>query len=466
LSFGFFPNTFIRPLSILYLLLLSNCKVLVHDTLVECNLAADEHGRIKKLSRSDISGSFDEKIDCTGMVALPGMVDPHVHFRDPGQTQKEDFYSGSASALAGGTTTILDMPNNSPPVSDFVQLKEKVALAKKKAVCDWGLYFGATPQNQLVAVEAAKDPAVFAVKVYLGSSTGDLLVEHGTDFQKHLDALPKHFPVCVHAEDETEIRKLTEEYKKRDARGKVEYHNIIRSPTTAAISAEAACDAASKSRRGIHLCHASTKAELDIISTYKNGGVPVTLEVCTHHLFLTEHDARALGNYGKVNPPLRSRVDVASVWDELSKAHSPIDCIASDHAPHTAKEKEQDYWQAPSGVPGVQVRVPLMLDAANRNLISLAQVVRYCSTNPAKIFGLSKKGVLAEGYDCDVVLVDLKKEYEVRAEDQLSKCGWTPFEGRKLHGKVEQTILGGRVAFDGENVCIKKGQGKLAARNC
>lgn len=446
------------------MLLLSNCKVLVHDTLVECNIASDESGKIKKLSRSTISGSFDEKIDCTGLVALPGMVDPHVHFRDPGQTAKEDFYSGSASALAGGTTTILDMPNNSPPISTIARLKEKAEMAKKKAVCDYGLHFGATPQNQQVAAEAVKNPAVFALKVYLGSSTGDLLVEHSSDFQKHLSTLPASFPVCVHAEDEREIRKLTEEYQKRDSRGKVDYHNIIRSPTTAAISVEAACDAASKAKRGVHVCHASTKAELDIVSTYKNGGVPVTLEVCTHHLFLTEHDARALGNYGKVNPPLRSRVDMASVWDELSKSRSPIDCIASDHAPHTRAEKEQDYWQAPSGVPGVQMRVPLMLDAANRNLVSLSQVVRYCSTNPARIFGLARKGVLAEGYDADIVLVDLRKERTVRAEDQLSKAGWTPYEGRTVRASIEKTILGGALAFDGENVCLKRGEGKLAVR--
>ena len=446
------------------MLLLSNCRVLVHDSLVECNIASDESGRISRISRSVIPGSFDEKIDCTGLVALPGMVDPHVHFRDPGQTQKEDFYSGTASALAGGTTTILDMPNNVPPVSSIARLKEKVALAKKKAVCDYGLYFGAAPQNQEVAAEAVKNPAVCGVKVYLGSSTGDLLVEHLADFEKHLATLPATFPVCVHAEDDHEIRKLTEEYKKRDSKGKVDYHNIIRSPITAAISAEAACDAASKAHRGVHLCHASTKAELDIVATYKNGGVPVTIEVCTHHLFLTEHDARALGNYGKVNPPLRSRVDMAAVWDELSKARSPIDCIASDHAPHTRKEKEQDYWQAPSGVPGVQMRVPLMLDAANRNLLSLAQMVRYCATNPARIFGLSTKGVLAGGFDADIVLIDLKKERTVRAEDQLSKCGWTPFEGRKLHGSIEKTILGGRLAFDGENICLKRGQGRLATK--
>ena len=214
----------------------------------------------------------------------------------------------------------------------------------------------------------------------------------------------------------------------------------------------------------MHICHASTKAELDIVSTYKNGGVPVTLEVCTHHLFLTEHDARALGNFGKVNPPLRSRLDVAALWDELCKARSPIDCIASDHAPHTIKEKEQDYWDAPSGVPGVQMRVPLMLDAANRNLVSLAQVIRYCSTNPARIFGISNKGTLAEGFDADIVLVDLKKERIVRVEDQLSKAGWTPFEGRRLCGSVEKTILRGRVAFDGENVCLKRGQGRPATR--
>jgi dihydroorotase len=284
------------------------------------------------------------------------------------------------------------------------------------------------------------------------------------DFERHLACLPRSFPVCVHAEDEQEIRRLSAEYKRRDPKGKVEYHNVIRSPITAAISVEAACDAASRAHRGVHLCHASTKAELDIVETYRNGGVPVTLEVCSHHLFLSENDARRLGNYGKVNPPLRSRLDVAALLAELSKHRSAIDCVASDHAPHTRSEKGQDYWQAPSGVPGVQLRVPLMIDAANRGLLSLSQVVRYCASNPARVFGLCAKGVLAEGFDADIILVDLKKERTVRAEDQLSRCGWTPYEGRKLRGAIEKTILGGRVAFDGENVCLKRGQGRLAAK--
>lgn len=445
------------------MLLLKNCKVLVQDTLVECNISADpETGMLKKISRSDILGSFSKTINCTGLVALPGMVDPHVHFRDPGQPKKEDFFTGSSSALAGGTTTILDMPNNVPSTASAAHLKEKLAIASKKAVCDYGLFFGATPTNQEQASKAGENPAVCGLKVYLGSSTGDLLVDVLSDFEGHMDTFPRNKPICVHAENEKEVRRLLAEFQKKDPKGSVEYHNLIRNPTTAAIAVEVACDIASKTHRSVHVCHASTKAELDVIGTYQDGGVPVTSEVCTHHLFLTENDAKKLGNYGKVNPPLRSRVDVAALWDELSKNRTPIGCIASDHAPHTQKEKENDYWDAPSGVPGVQLRVPLMLDAASRHLVSLSQVVRFCSTNPAQIFNLSRKGELREGFHADICLVDLKKEWAVRAESQFSKAGWTPYEGKKIHGKVAKTILRGKLAFDGENICLKKGQGQVA----
>lgn len=447
------------------MLLLKNCRMPVGDSLVECNIAADEEtGKITRISRSSMAESgFDEKKDCTGLVALPGMVDCHVHFRDPGQTYKEDFQSGTAAALAGGTTTILDMPNNKPSISTIAALEDKMKIAAKKAVCDYGLHFGATPTNQQEAAKAGREFwQVKALKIYLGSSTGDLLVANATQAESHMSAFPFEKPVCVHAEDESEIREKTEKLKIQDAEGKIGYHNIIRSPKAAILAVQAACDMASKTHRKVHMCHASTKGELDIIRTYKEGGVKVTAEICTHHLFLTENDAEKLGNYGKVNPPLRSRVDVAALWDELSKPSSTVDCIATDHAPHTTEEKEKSYWDAPSGVPGVQTRLPLMLDAASKNLISMQQLVAYCSANPSRIFGLSTKGALKAGMDADITLVDLRKEKTVRAEDMLSKCKHTPYEGRRLCGTVEATVLRGKLAFDGENVCIRPGEGAAA----
>jgi dihydroorotase len=444
-------------------MLLYNCRTILADSLVDCAILADgESGKISGISRvADENRPVDERLDCRGLVALPGMVDVHVHFRDPGQIHKEDFYSGTAGALAGGTTAILDMPNNSPPICNEQSLKEKIAVARGKAVCDWGLYFGATPANQEEAARIARGHSeVKGLKVYLGSSTGDLLVEDAGAVERHLQSFPKGKIVAMHAEDEREIRGSTAELKQKDPEGSVEYHNIIRSPKAASLAVQAACDLGSKAHRHVHICHASTKGEIDVVRTYRNGAEKVSVEVCPHHLFLTENDALRLGNYGKVNPPLRSRVDVAALWDELSMENSVVDCIATDHAPHTREEKEKGYWDAPSGIPGVQTRVPLMLDAVNRNLISLSQMVKYCATNPAKLFGLEGKGSLREGMDADIILVDLKKEWTIRAEGQLSKCGHTPYDGRKVTGSVEKTFLRGKLAWDGENVCAKAGDGK------
>ncbi len=445
------------------MILLTNCRTLVGDNLVDCNILANsESGKIEKISKTlDATWAYDERIDCKGMVALPGMIDVHVHFRDPGQEKKEDFYTGSAGAIAGGTTTVIDMPNNAKAVASIAVLTEKIEAISKKSVCDYGLNFGASPTNQAEAALAAKKFSVIkGLKMYLGSSTGDLLVDNNAQAKSHMETFPKDKPVCVHAEDESEIKKMAAELRAKDPEGKIEYHNIIRSPSAASISVQAACDLSSMTHRHVHICHASTKGELDVVDTYKKGGEKISVEVCPHHLFLTENDAVRLGNMGKVNPPLRSRIDVAALWDELSKENSIIDCISTDHAPHTSEEKAKSYWDAPSGIPGVQLRVPLMLDAVNKNLISLRQMVNYCSANPSRLFHLEGKGALKEGMSADITLVNLKEEFTVRVEDQLSKCGYTPYEGKKLVGRVKKTFLRGKLAYDGENICIKGGEGK------
>ncbi len=445
------------------MLLVRNCKTLVGNSLIECSISADrESGLVAKISRSPMqTGGFDEVIDGTGLVALPGMVDAHVHFRDPGQTKKEDFYTGTAGAIAGGTTTILDMPNNDPPTCTAGALEAKMEQAKSKAVCDYGFMFGATTQNQAEAARIGNEVgAIKALKIYVGSSTGNLLVTGLEEIEAHMRKFPAGKPVCFHAEDEREIQARTKQLKDKDSQGNIEYHGFIRSPSAAATSVQAVCELASKTHRKTHICHASTKGEIDITSGYKAYQVPITIEVCTHHLFLTENDAKTLKNYGKVNPPLRSRIEVAALWDELSKENSAIDCIATDHAPHTVEEKSRSYWEAPSGIPGVQTRIPLLLDAAKKNLISLPQLVNYCSANPAKIFSLKGKGVLAKGYAADIILVDLDERWRITGDWLYSKCGHTPFENREISGKVKSTILRGKLAYDGENICIKPGEGK------
>ncbi len=388
----------------------------------------------------------EEVIDAGGRLVLPGLIDSHVHFREPGGTHKEDFLTGTQAALAGGVTTILDMPNTQPPTVNRERLAEKAALAAEKAVVDYGFYLGATESN--VEEAATASDAAVALKLYMGSSTGSLLVTEFAPLYRHFSTFPLHKPIVVHAEDEQSLKYFAALHP-RD-------HNHARPALSAQIAVSRALAIAEKTGRALHIAHTTTARELELIREAKQKGVHVTCEVTPLHLFLNEEDQHRLGNFGKVNPPLRSESDRAALWTHFDT----IDTIATDHAPHTRAEKNQPYEQAPSGMPGVQTMLPLLLTAASEGMVTLNEIVKRCVVHPARIFGLKTKGALEIGKDADIVLVNPRVEYELTDEQMLSKCGWTPFAGRTVTGRIEQVFLRGSPAYERGRCLLKPGSGK------
>jgi dihydroorotase (multifunctional complex type) len=388
----------------------------------------------------------EQIVDASERLVLPGFIDSHVHFRDPGNTYKEDFLSGTQAALAGGVTTVLDMPNTHPSTDSREHLEAKMRLIAPKAVVDYGLYFGATDTN--IGEAATLAGQVAAMKLYMGSSTGSLLVTDFSPIYQHFQTFPKQKALVVHAEDEQSLRYFA-------GLGSTQ-HNQVRPPLSAQIALSRALAIAEKTGRVLHIAHTTTQRELELIQEAKQKGVHVTCEVTPLHLFLNEEDQQRLGNFGKVNPPLRSKQDQEALW----RYFDVIDTIGTDHAPHTREEKMQEYAKAPSGMPGVQTMLPLLLNATYEGRVALEEIVKRCVVNPARIFGLKTKGALEPGKDADIVLVDPKQEYEITNEQMLSKCGWTPFAGKKVKGRIEQVYVRGRLAYARGQCLAEAGSGK------
>jgi dihydroorotase len=411
-----------------------------------------ELGRIRDIKKSISPIGKEHVIDATGLFVLPGMIDAHVHLRDFREVLKEDYFSGTSAALAGGVTSIIDMPNNSLPTISISALEAKKHVARNKAICNYGFHFGATMDNFHQATLACQDQSVASLKIYLGSSTGSLLVDDFSAFYRHLTNFKK--PITLHAEDEHAIRHFSKTILGKSAQD----HNKIRNPTVAELAVSRAISSAKKTNARIHICHASTKKEIDLVSQAKKQKINITCEVTPHHLFLDESYTKTLGNFAKVNPPLRSKKEQAALWAALSK--NKIDMIATDHAPHLKDEKEKPYLEAPSGLPELDTALLLLLDSVNKKKMTLEQLVNLYSTSPSKIFNIYNKGEIAIGKDADFTIVNLKKETKITPEMLYTKCGWSPYEGWKLKGKIEKTILGGKIAFDGESILARIGDGR------
>lgn len=365
-----------------------------------------------------------ERVDARERYILPGLVDIHTHLREPGGEHKEDFLTGTSAAVAGGVTTVFGMPNTNPAVVDQQSLTTTLNLAEQKALCDFGLYVGATHNN---AEEAAQLSDAVALKIYIGSSTGDLLVDRFEDQIKHFETYPRDRIIAVHAEKEEAVR----------------YYASIgqrRPPICAVLSVAYLIALAEQIDRRLHICHVSTKAELDLIRDAKQRGVPVTSEACIHHLMLTIEEEHKSA-FGKVNPPLRSAADVAALWENLDV----LDNFATDHAPHTIQEKNSA--KPPSGVPGLDFLLPVLMTAVHEGKLTWQQLIDKGAKTPADMFGMSHKGRLEIGADADLVLVQPDVAWTVTDQNIYTKCGWTPYLGHNLHGIVEQTFVRGKRVF-------------------
>jgi dihydroorotase len=416
------------------MLLVKGGRLVAHDSLLRADLLIGDDGKIAKVG-TGISASGAETADASGLLVLPGAIDPHVHFRDPEDTSKEDFSTGSASALAGGVSVVMDMPNyRNPPTTTIAAYQAKRKIAASKSRCDYLLRFGASETNQAQAA-ASNAPSL---KIFLTDTHSELGCSKEAAVA-HFKSFPARVPICVHAEDRERIAEREKKF---------EEHEKVRDKLSSQIACEFSLREAGRLSRRVHICHLTTALEVGMCRRYPGA----TYEITPTHLFLSTSDLGRLGKLGKINPPLRSRAEVAALWRTLGSDT----IIATDHAPHLLAHKEQG---AP-GYPGVGTMLPLLLDAAHEKRLAVQQVVRMCSFNPARAFGLASKGSLAPGKDADLVLVDMEKKWRITAENRLSKCGWTPFEGKEAYGKIESVYLRGSLAYDGESVLSKPGGGK------
>lgn len=381
-------------------------------------------------------------IDASGYHILPGLIDAHVHLRDPGATHKEDFTTGTRAALAGGVTTILDMPNNPTPTTTREMLEAKQKIAREKAVCDFGFFIGATPENWSLELG---DWGAVGVKLYMGATTGDLLVTDFATTFRHF-AAPHQLPIVVHAEDNESLNFFADDSSRIQ-------HSIKRPPLSASLAVARAIAIAEETGRHLHIAHLSTAREIELVKHAKSRGVNISCEVAPHHLFLHTDDEARLGVYGIVNPPLRSLEHVRALWENL--AH--VDMVATDHAPHTLEEKNSR--KPPSGMPGLETMLPLLLNAAHEKRLTLQAVAQMTSRNPARVFNLQSKGEIAEGFDADLVFVKLDEE-SILQKPWQTKCNWSPFEGTPVRGKIAQVFLRGRRVLANGEILAKPGTGK------
>jgi dihydroorotase len=369
----------------------------------------------------------DEEIDCRNALIWPGLIDSHVHFRTPGQEYKEDWTTGSLAALAGGVTSVVDMPNTLPTVTGQDIATAKRGIIDTQTAIEYTLPITATEDTVEDCIAAQAD----FIKLYLGASTGNIVLYKQ-------DCIEKIFAnttglLLLHSEDEDIIRENEQTYKNQTEPA---IHSAVRGREAAISATQNAIQLAKQYNRTIYLCHVSTVEEIELIKQARQEGVKIYLEVTPHHLYLNEFSYQQLGMLAKVNPPLRTPADNQALWKAV--ADGTVDVISSDHAPHTLKEKQTSYWQAPAGLPGIEFMFPLLLTAVNDGIISLDDIKRCCIDNPASIFGFAK--TLAIGQPADLVAFDAKTSWIVEKTDVRSKCGWTPYAGFHMTGKIQFAI--------------------------
>ncbi|WP_336360672.1 dihydroorotase [Haladaptatus sp. ZSTT2] len=388
-------------------------------------------GTITEIGRT-LAGDAD--VDASGKLLLPGMIDAHVHFRQPGYDHKETWETGSQSAAAGGVTTVVDQPNTSPPTVSGEAFDEKVAFAEQSYV-DWGINGGVTENWSRKSLLSR--PLFALGEVFLADSTGNMGIAPGLFEDAVKAATKKGVAVTVHAEDATLFDESAKDRDDADA------WSAFRTAEAEAEAVELACRVGEEVGAQLHIAHTSTPEGIDIAADYG-----MTCEVSPHHLLLSRADSEELGTFGRMNPPLRSEQRRAAVYKRV--ADGTVDMIATDHAPHTREEKDASIWDAPSGVPGVETALPLLLEEARKGNLTYERVRQLTASNPAAVFDLPKKGRVAVGMDADLVLVDPDNSREIRGADLHSKCGWTPFEG--MRGVFpEWTMVRGELVYeDGE----------------
>lgn len=407
---------------------------------------------IERIFRGDLpegtESSPERIIDAQGLYLLPGVIDDQVHFREPGLTHKGDLFTESRAALAGGVTSFMDMPNTIPQTLTQDLLQDKYNRAAEVSAVNYSFFMGAVNDN-LEEVLKTNPSTVCGIKVFLGSSTGNMLLDH----QETLEELFRQAPVliAVHCEDEAIIRVNIEAARRQFGEEiPLSWHPLIRNGEACYASTAKAVELAAKHGTRLHVFHLSTARETKLFSNNPVQEKKITAEVCVHHLWFTDQDYKQLGSRIKWNPAIKSTKDRQGLWEGL--LNDRLDVVATDHAPHTLEEKNQPYLKAPSGAPLVQHSLVAMLEKSREGLIPPEKVVEKMSHSPALLFRIRKRGFLREGYYADLVLVDPCKPFTVSQENILYKCRWSPFEGTTFSHSVTHTFINGKLAFDGKQI--------------
>ena len=425
-----------------YSLIIKNGSCYIRGKLEKIDVALVDN-KIKKIGK--IEANVEKIFDASNKIVLPGVIDTQTHFREPGSTDREDLESGSRAAVLGGITSVFEMPNTNPPTSNLVEFDKKLNLAKNRMHCNYAFYFGATPENvdQLSKLKGLK--GCCGVKLFAGSSTGKLLVAKEDDIEKVISNSDR--VVSIHSEDE-EILNLRKKFIKE---GDVHSHPEWRNVECAMSSTRRVVKIAERYNKQIHVLHVTTREEVDFLAMHKKN---VTFEITPQHLTLYAPDCYdKLGTFAQMNPPIRKKEHYDRLW--VAVRNSIVDVLGSDHAPHSKEDKNKKYPVSPSGMPGVQTILPIMLNHVNNEKLSLEQLIKLMCENPCKIFGIKNKGYIKEDFDADLTIIDINKKQTIKDEMIASKCGWTPFNNFTVKGFPVATIVNGKVVMSDGKVNIE-----------
>lgn len=426
-------------------ILIKNAKIVNEGAIVEGDVLIENDLIVEIADSISLKTSDCIVIDAEGNYLMPGAIDDQVHFREPGLTHKGDIESESRAAVAGGITSFIEQPNTVPNAVTQEILEDKYQIASQKSFANYSFMMGATNDN-LEEVLKTNPKNVAGIKIFLGSSTGNMLVDNEAVLEKIFSSTP--MLIAVHCEDETTIKNNLAAFKEQYGDDvPVTAHNLIRSAEACYISSSKAVALAKRTGARLHIFHLSTAKEMELFTNK----IPleekkITAEVCVHHLWFTDEDYKTKGNFIKWNPAVKTADDRAELWKALNDGR--IDVIATDHAPHTKEEKQQSYLNAPSGGPLVQHAVVAMFEAHHQGKISVEKIVEKMCHNPAKLFKIEKRGFIREGYHADLVIVNPSLPWSVKPENILYKCGWSPFEGYTFKSRITHTFVNGELVYN------------------